>query len=53
MAGGCRRNQVERMNTMDLTSVDRVIQGPDAGVISDSMKTHPRLNFRQFEEIVR
>ena len=26
---------------MDLTTVDRVIQGPDAGVISDSMKTHP------------
>ena len=41
MAGGCRRNQVERTNTMDLTTVDRVIQGPDAGVISDLMKTHP------------
>ena len=35
-----RRNQVERTKTMDLTTVDRVIQGPDAGVISDSMKTH-------------
>jgi hypothetical protein len=40
MAGGCRRNRVERTNTMDLTT-DRVIQEPDAGVISDSMKAHP------------
>jgi hypothetical protein len=26
---------------MDLTTVDPVIQEPDAGVISDSMKAHP------------
>jgi len=26
---------------MDLMTVDRVIQEPDAGVISDSMKAHP------------
>ena len=40
-AGGYRRNQVEWTNTMDLTTVDRVIQEPDTRAISDSMRAHP------------
>ena len=28
-------------NRMDLMTLDRVIQEPDAGVISDSMKAYP------------
>ena len=41
IAGGRRGYLVERTNTKDLTTVDPVIQEPDAGVISDSMKAHP------------
>ena len=48
IAGGCRRDLVERTNTMDLTTVDPVIQEPDAGVVSDSMKAHPISTIHDF-----